>query len=116
MLKEILTPDAISKSYYFSVCNSYACQIKQKALDIISQLPENEVARKLLIHANNILDCLEIHKFFEIYISYDTYSIKEQPYFELVGKMNCWQLLQLINNKLYELSPGFMFATKISSN
>lgn len=53
-----------------------------------------------MIHLNNVLDCVELEKFFNNFIDKKYVRIDEQPYFKVIGDFSYSVLNDLIEAKL----------------
>ncbi len=60
----------------------------ENAEEYFEEDPGSEIGRKFLIHANNVIDCIELEKFFSMFINEKILRISNQTYFKILGNYN----------------------------
>ena len=78
----------------------YYCKTVQAHIFELLSLGEKDLAKKILIHANNVLDAMGIEEFFEKLINEEVLKIDEQNYFGKLLSFPIPKYLKLIEEKL----------------
>lgn len=89
-----LNREGITEVLYY-----YCRTVQGHALLLLSE-EEKDLAKKVLIHANNILDAMRLEEFFEKLINEDVLRIDEQAYFGKMIGFTIPKYLQLVEEKL----------------
>jgi hypothetical protein len=87
------------KEIYQKVLYVYAKSVKNRGLQLLSE-GNSEVGKKVIIHANNILDALCLDEFFEKVINSEHIFMQDQKYFKLIQSSSVERLFLIVDEKL----------------
>lgn len=78
----------------------FYCKTLQAHFFELLSVKENELAKKIVIHANNVLDSMEVDDFFEKFINEDVLEIEKQGYFEKMMSFSLEKCMRMVAEKL----------------
>lgn len=89
-----LTREGINEVLFY-----YCKTVQGHAFELLSE-NEKDLAKKILIHANNVLDAMGVEEFFNKFINEDVIKIDDQSYFGKLISFPIPKYLKLIEEKL----------------
>lgn len=98
-LKTQLLSTTVDPKYISKLLLEYAENTNVAALDKFSK-KEESTGKKMLIHANEVLDCLSLDEFFEKILIESTMNLTEQSYFTLVRTYSKEKLQDMVQGKI----------------